>query len=385
MPDIEISAPYNNQPESLDEIFKLKRLNGNKIREVFLSGPQEYSGAGRAGSINAIQKMTLEQFIELADRIHSQGLRVNLVMNSTCEGSGWYSPGELNKLLEYLRVVHKEHDVEAVTLANPVIIKEVRRHFPELEISASVLGDIDSLQRAAIYADLGANVITPDVNINRDLELLKEIKKSTGVELKLMVNEGCLYKCPFRKFHFNYISHKSRDVELESYVFSEACFPITAGDFSQVLKSCWIRPEDMKKYNGITDYFKIVGRSIPTSKVTRIIRAYMNEDWDGDIFDILCSNLGFFGWQTGACLNNKSLGSYNFFEKVTSCGRKCNQCNYCEKLVKKLISLGEYTQEKLEDLGYKDMIGKSLDEAGLTDLVEVNDNNGEDTHQKIHN
>jgi acyl-CoA synthetase (NDP forming) len=38
-------------------------------------------------------------------------------MNSTCEGSGWYSPKELDKIMEYLRQVHKEHDIEAVTIA----------------------------------------------------------------------------------------------------------------------------------------------------------------------------------------------------------------------------------------------------------------------------
>jgi collagenase-like PrtC family protease len=78
---------------------------------------------------------------------------------------------------------------------------------PDIEICASVLGDIDCVQRAVIYRKAGADVITPDVNINRDLKLLKQIKEATNAELKLMVNEGCLYKCPFRKFHFTCIPH----------------------------------------------------------------------------------------------------------------------------------------------------------------------------------
>ena len=79
--------------------------------------------------------------------------------------------------------------------------------FPDIGICASVLGSIDCVQRVVIYREAGADVITPDVNINRNLVLLKEIKEATNARLKLLVNEGCLYKCPFRQFHFNAKTH----------------------------------------------------------------------------------------------------------------------------------------------------------------------------------
>jgi hypothetical protein len=37
------SVPYNDDPETLQKVFKLKRVGGNSIREVFLAGPQELS------------------------------------------------------------------------------------------------------------------------------------------------------------------------------------------------------------------------------------------------------------------------------------------------------------------------------------------------------
>ena len=203
--NLEFSVPYNHDPETLEEVFKLKKTTNNTIREVYLSGPQEYSGSGRV-----MDEIDFSQFLKIVDRIHREGLRVNLILNSTCEGSDWYSPEVVRVTMEYLRQVHEEHGVEAVTIANPIYIKEVRRRFPEIVICASVLGDIDCVQKAVIFKEAGANIITPDVNINRNLELLKEIKRATNVELKLMVNEGCLYKCPFRKFHFNYVSHVSQ-------------------------------------------------------------------------------------------------------------------------------------------------------------------------------
>lgn len=349
MATLEFSVPYNNDLGTLSEVFKLKRLGNNTIKEIYLSGPQEYSGSGRVTA-----ELSLSQFVEIVDKIHHEGLRVNLIFNPTCEGSNWYYPEVVSTKMEYLRQMHEEHGVEAVTIANPIYIKEVRRRFPDMEICASVLGDIDCVQRAVLYNKAGANVITPDVNINRDLKLLKEIKEATNAELKLMVNEGCLYKCPFRKFHFNYMSHKSKELgAIEGDVFFASCLQVTREDHSQILKSGWIRPEDTKKYGEITSFFKIVGRARPRSMVIRTTKAYLQESWDGDLLDIVSSSLNKFGLEYGAHLDNKSLGKARFFKKVTSCDKNCSQCSYCEELARELIRLNVPTRYKLEDLGLK--------------------------------
>lgn len=345
MANLEFSAPYNEDPETLEEIFKLKSLNGNSITEVYLSGPQEYSGSGRT-----MPRLEMDQFLNTIKKIHNEGLRVNLIMNTTCEGGDWYSLKILDKTMDYLRLVHKEHDVEAVTMVNPIYIKEVRRRFPDIEICASVLSEIDCVQRAMLFREAGADVFTPDMNINRNLGLLKDIKETTGLKIKIMVNEGCLYKCPFRRFHFNDTSHKSKEVTNERSVFFDNCVAVSARDPSQVLRSGWIRPEDISKYGEITNFFKIVGRSLSKINVIRCIKAYMQESWDGGLLDIMCDSFFVFNQKYGAYLDNKSLDRYNFFEKVTSCNRDCHRCSYCEELAKKLFRFKVFTQEGREDV-----------------------------------
>jgi len=343
MTALEFSVPYNEDAKSLDKIFELKKLGENKITEVFLSGPQEYSSSGRV-----MDELSMDMFLVAVERIHKEGLRVNLVINTTCEGSEWYTPAAHNKTLDYLELVHKKYGVESVTIANPIYISEVRKRLPDIEICASVLADIDCLERAIVFTKLGANVITPDVSINRNLELLKEIKRVTGTKLKLMVNEGCLHKCPFRKFHFNYISHLSKKSGRE-LVFVPYCDRVIKEDPSQILKSGWIRPEDTGKYGEITSFFKIVGRALPTSKVIRAIKAYLEESWDGDLMDIVSSSLGRYAINHATYLDNKTLGEYKFFENVTSCSRNCSQCSYCNELAKKLVEVVGFTEEKMED------------------------------------
>jgi collagenase-like PrtC family protease len=257
--------------------------------------------------------------------------------------------------MQYIAEMHETHGVEAITIANPRYIMEVRKRFPKIEICASVLGDIDCVQRAVLYQRAGADVLTVDVNINRDLGLLREIKQATKTQLKLMVNEGCLYKCPYRKFHFNITSHVAREVSRTDIDYSYAdffdiCNQAIIEDHSQILKSGWIRPEDTRKYQEITSFFKVVGRTQRGSRVIRATRAYLDERWSGDLLDLMCANLGSFSVNHGAYLDNEKLGELNFFEKVTACGRKCQQCDYCDKVVGSLLALNVATMEKAEDV-----------------------------------
>jgi collagenase-like PrtC family protease len=354
MSNMEFSIPYNNDPETLTDIIGWKDRTGNRIREIYLSGPQEYGGSGRIAPA-----LGFHEFTEVLNRIHQEGIRVNVLLNSICEGSEWYSAEILKSTMSYLTRLHEEYGVEAVTIANPLYIREVRKLFPSIEICASVLGDVDCVQKAVIFKKAGADVITPDVNINRNLTLLKKIKDATNAELKLMVNEGCLYKCAFRKFHFNYISHKSKhpdsahSIKGEDNVFSLNCIQLSKKDPSQILKSGWIRPEDTGKYREITNYFKIVGRTSSKSMIARSIEAYLGESYDGDLLELMAGNLYSLGMSYFIHLDNKSLDKIGFFEKAVSCGQECSDCSYCDEIIVKLTKRGVLSPAKIKDLGLK--------------------------------
>ena len=351
MSTLEFSVPYNNDPGTLTEIFRLKEFNGNLIREIYLSGPQEYAGSGRITT-----EQSFDEFENTVNRIHDEGIRVNLLMNSVCEGSDWYSAQVLKKTMDYLGRAVEGLGIEALTIANPMYIREVRKNFPEVEICASVLGDIDCIDKAVIYKKAGADGFTPDVNINRNLRLLKKIREKTGLEIKLMVNEGCLFRCSFRKFHFNFISHKSRNPTIdkgrgEENVFSLNCIQVTRNDHAQVFKSGWIRPEDLERYEGISGYFKLVGRTSSKSMICRSLEAYMGQTWNGDLLELMAGNLYSWGMSHLMHLDNRGLDNIGFFDKVTSCDRECIDCDFCDKVAGKLLTQGVFTPEKTKDMG----------------------------------
>lgn len=125
MANLEFEVPYNNDPVTLEDVLKLKELNGHRIREVYLNVPQEYSGSGRV-----MPEVKTEQVASVVDRVHRENVRINLLFNSTCEGADWYAPEVINSKMEFLRLMHEEHGVEGVTIANPIYIKEVRNASP---------------------------------------------------------------------------------------------------------------------------------------------------------------------------------------------------------------------------------------------------------------
>jgi ferredoxin len=49
------------------------------------------------------------------------------------------------------------------------------------------------------------------------------------------------------------------------------------------------------------------------------------------------------------------LDAVGFFKKVTTCGQKCEGCDYCSKVAGDLVQYGKMTRQKLEDFGMADV------------------------------
>jgi hypothetical protein len=85
----------------------------------------------------------------------------------------------------------------------------------------------------------------------------------------------------------------------------------------------------------------------------RSLEAYLGESWDGDLLELMAGNLYSLAMSHLMHLDNKSLDSIGFFDKVTSCDKECVDCAYCGELAASLIKRGVFTPEKIKDLGLK--------------------------------
>ncbi len=330
MSKLKFSVPYNNNPNGLNEIIKLKDEKGDMVQEIYLPPPIKYFTSGRISP-----DIEMEDFTNLIDLCHKNGLTVNLLLNGQCEGLGWYKSNNVEKVIKFLKFLNTKHNLKSVTIANPLYLQKIRKSIPKIKITASILGYIGSVQRAMFYENLGADIITLDRDINRNFKILEEIKEATVCKLRLMVNEGCLFRCPYRLFHFNLISHWSKKGDIPSDRFFFNCYHINKLDPSQILKSHWIRPEDLKKYKKITNFFKISGRTRKTEWLVNVIKAYTEKKWDGNFLDLMDSSLNEFKKSYKCFIDNRDLDG--FLDKVADCDENCLECNYCEDLAEKIV------------------------------------------------
>lgn len=325
--------PHPGHFSALKELIEVKEAEGlDEVDEVFMGGSPDVMGSGRG----VLHAPLLDEIREQTEYAHKHGIKMNITMNSTCTGGhhlsfegykmfSWYF-GELNKA-----------GVDAVTVAEPYLV-ELLRDYP-IQTVVSVLSYVESPQRAKFFDELGADMITLDTNINRHFDVLEGIVKSVDCDVRVIANEGCMYRCPFRYSHYNLASHLSSLYQPRTPLFApdyyyDKCIAIRLRDPSQIVKSAWIRPEDLKHYEaiGITD-FKLSGRTKLVNWIIDCMRYYSKRSFEGNLLDLLdCPQI----LRDLYYISNESFeGS---IEQWKSCKKVCNECGYCAKLTKEALT-----------------------------------------------
>ncbi|NOQ55718.1 MAG: hypothetical protein GQ477_02825, partial [Nanohaloarchaea archaeon] len=232
----------------------------------------------------------------------------------------------------------KNEGLTSITITNPIYLKKIKNEIPDINITVSVISEIASVQRAKYFEELGADAFVPDRDINRNLELLKDIKNSTKMNMILMVNEGCLYRCPQRNSHYNFISHwskKEKDRHLD--FMTNYCVNLRGEHPEELLKMQFILPQHLKHYRCITSSFKIVGRTRSTDDILEITKAYLKENYTGNLLNLMSSATLIVREKYGYNLSVNRLDSV-FFKKVTTCNKNCTKCKFCTSLTNQLLS-----------------------------------------------
>ncbi len=138
---------------------------------------------------------------------------------------------------------------DAVTVGIPYLIDLVRKRFPRLKIKVSTTARVNTVRKALQYEDMGVEEIIIDEHINREFKTLEAIRKAVKCNLELIVNNICLWQCPYNYEHVNHDGHASREGEEEQYCYLQypgyLCLYRKLTDPVELLKSPWIRPEDI--------------------------------------------------------------------------------------------------------------------------------------------
>jgi len=336
----------------LDSVHELNERNHN-IDSLFGSGAVSLLGSARHEA--GLPKVTLEQQKEHIARAHRYGLEFIYTVNAPCLGNIEYTPRGQTALLQFFENLC-DMGVDWVVLSVPYLIEIVKRKFPQLRVKVSVINRVNSMRSLWQYASLGVDAITLDWDVNRDFRFLQKAAASGGPEIELLATDQCLYNCPFRLYHYNILGHASQSsLETRKAYVDYPCIRCSLKKYTQpveLVRSRWIRPEDLAVYEAIGIHrFKIGYRTADAKRNLHIARAYSDRHFDGDLLELI------FGPGMPFVLDNRKLdGFLDFFQKQT-CYLNCGECTYCDRLATLIepVSTEELNGEieKLEMLSEK--------------------------------
>ncbi|MFH1619963.1 MAG: U32 family peptidase [bacterium] len=338
-----------------------------------------FSGGGRpAAKLPRVFPAQVKEHIEL---VHSCGFSFNYLLNAPCHGGREFEAGFRREMFEYLDWIGGL-DVDMITVSNPYLIELIRKEYPSLKIKAGSFAEINSVNTAMHFDELGVERITLAWNVNRKFDELEKIRKNVKCDLEVIVNLGCIYDCPLRYYHSRLTGHatqKREDGQPPVFVNYPPlrCAEKRINSPVELIKSFWIRPEDISVYEdiGIT-HFKIAGRTFPTGEILHRTQAYSRGKYDGNLLELLETAsipalAAFTGDRTRLSsilhVDNRMLDGFIDFFKEHECGGECMDCNYCSDIAKKAVKVtGDIRAFKagLEDV-LSDMVSESFTETDV--------------------
>jgi len=320
--DLKFSIGYNGD---LDKFLKLVKKYRKNIKSVYFPIPIKYMNSCRILKESETYISDINKLLRNLKKLKIISL---MLLNSTI-----INPRKIKGIIKFIEHLKNNKLLNDIVVTDPFLLKSIRAYFPKLNIEVSVVAHVRTLEEAKYYKDLGANKISIDREIIRDLNQIKKISKILPV--KILLNEGCIKNCIYRYSHYNHLSSynwlsfsklntKNRNEINHMCIINVIKYPF------KFFSSPFVRPEDLKYYLDKNLDFKLSTRNFTTKKIEKCLIAYSQQNYNGNLLDILNSNYLNFIFDY---IDNNELNNYSFFNKLSKCKDNCEKCNYCKNLL----------------------------------------------------
>lgn len=337
----------------------IEKIKTYPVTHVFGSHTKTITGHGRASFI--LPNVDDERFKAHLDVVHSAKIKFLYTMNTATLNGKEYSE-------KYIEMLKKEIDklvnfgVDGFIVALPFLVKLIKRDYPNLEVSISSFARIYNIREAESYAEMGADTIILHEDDNRNFKLLEALKK-LNIDIEIITNNSCLWGCPYRRTHDIISSISSNTNQDNSFWFEYPvlfCATDVRNDLANIIRMRWVRPEDLSVYEKIgIDRFKIAGRNKKTNWLVKVVEAYAKRKYEGNLLDIVSYPQGravpkvmklvkgpnYYDVLENIYVDNTKFPSnwLEFFKHNDCDTRSCKECQYCDIIAKKVITIdGKY-------------------------------------------
>ncbi len=272
-----------------------------------------------------------------------------LLLNSRAHANQAYlDQNHLRKVVKILRSMLRAKVIDALVFSDAYYLQALSDagadEASELQAIPSINCIPDTYGRIAAQLEFIASTrfqlprtLLLDRSLNRRPQALKEVsslcrKALPDVKIELLANEGCLYNCPFKLTHDCHISMLHIGQTLDTYRINRelGCMRAFQQDPSRLFKSPFIRPEDVEAYEPYADVLKLCGRTLGPAFLTRVVNAYLERNYCGNLLDLMDAMEGTARWLH---VSNELLPA-DLLKHLLSCSRQCLDCSYCRQLIK---------------------------------------------------
>jgi len=328
-----MNSPAFSIPFNGDLALAGSALASGKVSEVYFSPWSRHQRAANYFGASEKAEAGGAVFRKLYTLSRKHGARLNLLCNSPVMRFG-----ELDSIFKKIRALGVP---DAITLADPLAVRPFKEAFPDTELQASFIMNLDSPAKIARALALGLGAVTLPAALNRDGRALEELRRLKrrwpAFRVKLMANMDCFAGCLFVHSHYTHgaLLAEGGEIEDEENGPARLCH-MSYGSPADFIRVPFIRPEDTAFYarRGWCDEFKLIYRAFPSSVLRQVYRAYFSGRHAGNLFEIVPSKNAAYenarGGGRGPALycDNRSFPR-GFAAKVCACSKNCDSCGYC--------------------------------------------------------
>ncbi len=337
---IQFDIPMLFRQEYLDG---LKALNPDHLAQIgSVYGSIQKGILGQARYSEKIPQLSHVELAGAVDQIQKLGIEFHYTLNSPWNGMLERDPDQRRNIITAIEDIVNT-GIDAFILANPYLISLVKENWPEIKLIGSINLQTSTAYKFNKLIEDGCHRIVLDRIVNRNIHFLKQLKDQ-GQRYSLLVNSTCLNDCPLQQYHANENGALSSNNEfnvLDNSYCIDYCLSAFTAQKENILKSTWIRPEDLALYEDIgVQYLKIQGRTLKPKQLLDLILAYLNRLTPNDSLFYIFPGFEKHFPEINVKMKNSRLDKNgfveSFFKTERNCAELCFTCDYCNKVFEKL-------------------------------------------------
>jgi collagenase-like PrtC family protease len=255
-------------------------------------------------------------------------------------------PSKIQAIIDHLDFLAQQGVIDGIVYCDHYLLQMLSDEAPSLAASLeavpginTMLDSFDKVEAQFAYISetrfKAPGKIILDRSLNRDLDRLAKIsrkcrKRFPKMKIELLANEGCLDYCPYKLTHDAYIGLSNYEESDCTFLLNKGlgCLRLVDEKPHRILRSPFIRPEDVTLYQDYVDTIKLCGRTLGSSFLQRAIGAYLQRQYNGNLLDLLDA----LSWLVPSLYVDNASLSFDFVEILSLCDKKCAACGFCKEL-----------------------------------------------------